>query len=87
MCVIMFSPIYIIYIAFSLGLYERMRGTYLDVDKCVLEWNHENEAQVGVPSVVTIKVSTNRQLYLWQSKKIHLQVVWLELRINGLSRA
>ena len=56
----MFSPIlYIIYIAFSLGLYERMRGTYLDVNKCVLEWNHENEAQVGVPSVVTIKVSTD----------------------------
>ena len=43
-------------VAFSLGLYERMRGTYLDVSRCVVEWNHENETQVGSPTVLTVKV-------------------------------
>ena len=41
---------------FSLNLYERFRGTYIDLDKCVLEWNHDDMAQVGGSSVLTVKV-------------------------------
>lgn len=50
---------------FSLGLYERMRGSYLDVEQSSLEWNHEDEAQVGSSSVLTIKlVCKNGSPYL-----------------------
>ena len=41
---------------FSLGLYDRIRGTYCDVSKCTVSWNHDNNAVVGGSSVTTINV-------------------------------
>ena len=41
---------------FSLGLYERIRGTYLDLDQSWVEWNHDDYVEVGGSSVITIHV-------------------------------
>ena len=49
---------------FSLGLVDRIRGQYLDVSKCRVEWNHENDAEVGGSTVATVHVS-GETLMLW----------------------
>ncbi len=42
--------------AFSLGLYDRLRGSYLDHPHCKVEWNHADNDTVGGSTVVTIQV-------------------------------
>ena len=49
--------IYNLNAAFSLGLYDRIRGSYLDHAQCHVEWNHKDDDTVGGSSVTTIKVS------------------------------
>ena len=44
------------YVAFSLGLYDRIRGAYLDHSQCKVEWNSKDGVQVGGSTVITIQV-------------------------------
>ena len=42
---------------FSLGLYNRIRGSYLDHGQCRVEWNSEDGVPVGGSTVISVQVS------------------------------
>lgn len=41
----------------AVSLLERIQGQYVDLEKCRLEWNHEDKVEVGGASVATLHVS------------------------------
>ena len=65
MCLCVFS---FLFSEFFLNLYERFRGTYIDMGKCVLEWNHQDNTQVGGSTVLTVKVSIKNAWQSWLLK-------------------
>ena len=60
-------PVGAFFAGFSLGLYDKIKGRDIDMEKCVVEWNHNDLAEVGRPSVVCVTVSTTiiQQLQLF----------------------
>ncbi len=57
----------LVFAAFSLGLYDRIRGSYLDHPRCKIEWNHNDNDTVGGSTVIAVQVRNEKEKQLFLS--------------------